>query len=100
MLAATEDPPLGVGLYNLHQDEVTLRPGATVVLYTDGLVERRGEDLDVGIESLRGLSAQLTGSLADAPEALVRGRLPEGPDDDVAVLVARVDRGARAPPPG
>ena len=91
VLAAAEDPPLGVGLYNLRPDEITLRPGATVVLYTDGLVERRGEDLDSGIEALRGLSAQLPGRLADAPEALVLGRLPEGPDDDVAVLVARVD---------
>ena len=91
VLGAAEDPPLGVGLYNLRQDEITLAPGATVVLYTDGLVERRGEDLDAGIESLRSLSSQLTGSLADAPEALVAGRLPEGPDDDVAVLVARVD---------
>lgn len=91
VLGAAEDPPLGVGLYNLRQDEVTLAPGATVVLYTDGLVERRGEDLDLGIEALRVLSTELTGSLAEAPEALVAGRLPEGPDDDVAVLVARVD---------
>ena len=92
VLAETEDPPLGVGLYNLRQGEVTLSPGATVVLYTDGLVERRGEDLEAGIEALRKLSAQLSGPLADAPETLVSGRLPHGPDDDVAVLVARVDR--------
>ncbi|GAA2138601.1 hypothetical protein GCM10009844_06720 [Nocardioides koreensis] len=91
VLAAAEDPPLGVGLYNLRQDEVTLGPGTTVVLYTDGLVERRGEDLEWGIESLRGLSERLEGELAHAPETLVAGRLPEGPDDDVAILVARVD---------
>ncbi len=91
VLAETDDPPLGVGLYNLRQEEVILSPGATVVLYTDGLVERRGDDLEAGIESLRHLSAQLSGPLADAPETLVRGRLPQGPDDDVAVLVARVD---------
>jgi len=91
VLPATEDPPLGVGLYNLRQGEITLNPGSTVLLYTDGLVERRGEDLDDGIEALRGLSAQLTGQLSEAPETLVHGRLPDGPDDDVAVLVARVD---------
>jgi PAS domain S-box-containing protein len=95
VLAAAEDPPLGVGLYNLRQDEVVLGPGATVVLYTDGLVERRGDDLDWGIESLRHLVGDLTGSLADAPERLVSARLPEGPDDDVAVLVARVDPSGR-----
>jgi anti-sigma regulatory factor (Ser/Thr protein kinase) len=95
VLAAAEDPPLGVGLYNLRQDEVVLGPGATVVLYTDGLVERRGDDLDWGIESLRDLAGGLTGSLADAPERLVTARLPEGPDDDVAVLIARVDPSGR-----
>ncbi|MFC4784374.1 SpoIIE family protein phosphatase [Nocardioides sp. MAHUQ-72] len=97
VLPSTDDPPLGVGLYNLHQSDVTLAPGATVVLYTDGLVERRGDDLESGIESLRSLTTGLAGPLSDAPEALVRERLPEGPDDDVAVLVARVDTAATRP---
>ena len=43
-------PAAGRGpLQTCASDEVTLGPGATVVLYTDGLVERRGEDLDAGI---------------------------------------------------
>jgi PAS domain S-box-containing protein len=91
LLGGAEEPPLGAGRHNLHQHEVRLEPGTTVVLYTDGLVERRGEDLDDGLESLRRLSASLDGPVRDVPETLVRGRLPEGLDDDVAVLVARVD---------
>ncbi|GAB2865072.1 SpoIIE family protein phosphatase [Nocardioides pacificus] len=91
VLSGSEDPPLGVGLYNMTPREVTLPPGSTVVLYTDGLVERRGEDLDAGIASLRDLVERLDGPLKGAPEQLVDERLPDGPDDDVAVLVARVD---------
>ncbi len=90
------DPPLGVGLYNVSDRWLPLAPGSTVVLYTDGLVERRGEDLDDGVEALRGLVERLEGPLRHAPATLVSGRLPDGPDDDVAVLVARVHRGAAA----
>ena len=70
--------------------EVTLGPGSTVVLYTDGLVERRGTSLDDGTDWLVG---QLTG-LAGAPLEELCDRLlagaPGARDDDVAVLVARV----------
>jgi anti-sigma regulatory factor (Ser/Thr protein kinase) len=62
-----------------------------VVLYTDGLVERRGEDLEVGIQTLAAHVAGLTGPVDGVPEELVNAMLPHGPDDDVAILVARVD---------
>jgi serine phosphatase RsbU (regulator of sigma subunit) len=94
-LGGQADPPLGVGFGDPARHEERLAPGSTVLLYTDGLVERRGEDLDAGIAALEDLLGRLTGPLDDAPEALVRARLPDGPDDDVAVLVARVDLGER-----
>ena len=87
-LSAAEEPPLGVGPYTLHPHEVRLPADAAVVLYTDGLVERRGEDLDEGLRVLRDLASDLDVRALDAPQQLVHGRLPEGPDDDVAVLVA------------
>jgi signal transduction histidine kinase/serine phosphatase RsbU (regulator of sigma subunit) len=65
-----------------------LPPGAALVLYTDGLVERRGLSIDVGIDAL----AQALHEAGDEPTA---GRLLEalgaqrGLDDDVALLVAR-----------
>ena len=67
--------------------------GALLVLYTDGLVERRGEDLDAGHRRAR----RGTSRTADragrrrCPRRWSRALLPDGPDDDVAVLVARVD---------
>jgi len=91
VVGGEENPPLGIGAVNLRQHEVDLVSGARVVLYTDGLVERRGEDLGLGIEALAARVATLTGPVDGLPEELVAAMLPEGPDDDVAVLVARVD---------
>jgi anti-sigma regulatory factor (Ser/Thr protein kinase) len=54
-------------------------------------VERRGEDLEQGIRSLARHVAELTGPVDGVPEELVAAMLPDGPDDDVAILVARVD---------
>lgn len=70
---------------------VTLDRGSTVLLYTDGLVERRDADLDQGLHRLRTALTQL----ADLPleelldellERLVQGR----PDDDVALVAVRL----------
>ncbi|QJY45632.1 SpoIIE family protein phosphatase [Pseudonocardia broussonetiae] len=73
------------------QARARIEPGASLVLYTDGLVERRGEDVDDGLARLRAAAA---GAAVDAPRplvaALVRGLLgDEGPADDVALLVVR-----------
>jgi PAS domain S-box-containing protein len=70
---------------------VTLDHGTTVLLYTDGLVERRDADLDAGLDRLRSHLAQL----ADLPlqqlcdELLTR--LVDGkPEDDVALVAVRL----------
>jgi anti-sigma regulatory factor (Ser/Thr protein kinase) len=91
VIGGDENPPLGVGPFNLTQHQVDLESNARVVLYTDGLVERRGEDLGLGIEALATRVAALTGPVDGVPEELVAAMLPDGPDDDVAILVARVD---------
>ncbi len=68
-----------------------LEPGATLILYSDGLVERRGEAIDVGLEQLRA-AAERSRSLGvdELCEALV-GELLEGRPihDDVVVLAIR-----------
>ncbi|QYC41568.1 Stage II sporulation protein E (SpoIIE) [Nonomuraea coxensis DSM 45129] len=66
-----------------------LPPGSTVLLYTDGLVERSGEHLDRGLERLR-LAAE---EVADQPpdkfcDHLLSG-LPTTGLDDIAVIAAR-----------
>jgi serine phosphatase RsbU (regulator of sigma subunit) len=65
--------------------------GAALVLYTDGLIERRGESLDAGLERLQ--SAADTGP--DNPELLcehIVARLAEAPElyDDITAVVARL----------
>jgi serine phosphatase RsbU (regulator of sigma subunit) len=62
--------------------DLTLAPGDSLVLYTDGLVERRRESIDVGLERLLAAARDDT-----RPEALRSVLLERGPDDDdVCVL--------------
>ncbi|GLY38091.1 hypothetical protein Amsp01_041150 [Amycolatopsis sp. NBRC 101858] len=77
----------------LADHRASLRPGDTVVLYTDGLVERRHVDLDIGIQRLRDTIAAL--DPADPGRfiaEIVRRTLGDGNphDDDVVVLAAHV----------
>ena len=71
---------------------MAIAPGTTVVLCTDGLIERRGEDLDGGIERLRGGLAEVGDrSLDDVCDALL-SRLGADAEDDVALLAVRFGR--------
>ena len=88
----TAGPPLGAGYFGQSSETVQLRRGSTVAFYTDGLVERRGRDLDVGIEQLaEQLRQHAATAVAELPQIFLDALLPDGPDDDVAVLVARVN---------
>ena len=76
--------------------EAKLEPGSTVVLYTDGLVERRGAPLDDGLANLV-IAASEAAPSAEALVDRLLGALvgPDGPDDDVALLALRL---AETPP--
>jgi serine phosphatase RsbU (regulator of sigma subunit)/anti-sigma regulatory factor (Ser/Thr protein kinase) len=90
-LTTAAGPPLGAGPLTITEHRVQLEPGAVLVLYTDGLVEHRDSDLDVGIDALAAaLPAPETVVDGALPDALVAALLPAGQDDDVAVLVAQV----------
>jgi anti-sigma regulatory factor (Ser/Thr protein kinase) len=81
-------PPLGTGGWIHASGSVPLGPGSTAVLYTDGLVERRDEDLDEGIASLERALAGATGTPQVVCDRLVRSAgVTADHDDDVAVLV-------------
>lgn len=81
-------PPLGTGGWLHASGSVPLGPGSTAVLYTDGLVERRDEDLDEGIASLERALAGATGTPQVICDRLVRAAgVTAEHDDDVAVLV-------------
>ena len=67
-----------------------LHPGDTLVLYTDGLVERRDSDLDEGLGRLVAAATELAGEPVDTLADALLSRLAPEADDDVALLVLRV----------
>jgi len=88
--------PLGVGGVEFRQTDVPMPAGATLALYTDGLVEQPGADLDYTISALAGrmwaargtLDERCDAALAAAPSGTLDGD-PDGAsfDDDVALLL-------------
>ncbi|MFJ9034166.1 SpoIIE family protein phosphatase [Streptomyces sp. NPDC102274] len=81
-------PPLGTGGWLHSSGSIPLPPGSTAVLYTDGLVERRGEDIDEGVASLERALSGAKGSPQVVCDRLIRSQgVTADHDDDVAVLV-------------
>ncbi|GHH44363.1 PP2C family protein-serine/threonine phosphatase [Lentzea cavernae] len=86
-------PPVGfdLGTTGRRSTGVDVPPGSVVVLYTDGLVERRGQDLDAGLERLRGAVGPM-----DPEAACIRIMATMVGDqqatDDVALVVIRHSR--------
>ncbi|MFJ5612934.1 SpoIIE family protein phosphatase [Streptomyces sp. NPDC093221] len=81
-------PPLGTGGWIHTSGSVALGPGCTAVLYTDGLIERRGEDIDVGVDALMSALSGATGAPQVICDRLMRALgVTSEHDDDVAVLV-------------
>ncbi|WP_244930231.1 SpoIIE family protein phosphatase [Nocardioides sp. W7] len=84
-------PVLGLGVSGAVETELVLAPGSTLLLYTDGLIERRGVDLGTSLAML----ADLAGGGPDGAgmEAWVDGMLLAAPgarDDDTTVLAIRL----------
>ncbi|MGW3818197.1 PP2C family protein-serine/threonine phosphatase [Streptomyces sp. NPDC005046] len=85
------DPPLGARPEHVPRPEATtdFAGGDTLVLYTDGLIERRTEDIDVGLGRL---AAALADHRAAEPDALADALLsdllpPGGATDDTALVI-------------
>lgn len=92
LLTTPPEPLLGLLAEPQRTDHtVVLRAGSTVVLCTDGLVERRGAVLDEGlawlVDTLRGAHRLDPEAICDR---LLAGVLPQA-DDDIALLVMRAD---------
>ncbi|MER6926063.1 ATP-binding SpoIIE family protein phosphatase, partial [Streptomyces spiralis] len=82
-------PPLGVGGHPFEAGELDLSEGSRLVLFTDGLVEDRGRDIDEGLRILGAAVAHPDRSPEETCRALMETMLPQHPSDDVALLVAR-----------
>ncbi|MET8197841.1 PP2C family protein-serine/threonine phosphatase [Micromonospora taraxaci] len=89
LVNVTVDRPLGVGrpMISRRTTVLDLPPGAALVFYTDGLIERRTELIDTGIERL---AAAVRSEPAEALcDHIMTTTAPEHPDDDIALLVIR-----------
>jgi serine phosphatase RsbU (regulator of sigma subunit) len=85
--------PLGLEAGSFESTLVSLPPGATLALYTDGLVESRTRALDDGLATLRRLLCEALADplapLSDAGDAVTQALRPHG-EDDITLLLARV----------
>jgi serine phosphatase RsbU (regulator of sigma subunit) len=88
------DPPLGARPRHQSrpQASVGFTAGSTLVLYTDGLIERRREDIDVGLARL---ASTLSRNPRSDPDTLADTLLaelipPTGATDDTALVVLRL----------
>jgi serine phosphatase RsbU (regulator of sigma subunit) len=89
-LSVPVGPPLGVGPSSYESATITMPPGATLIAYTDGLVERRGEDIDVGMQRLADTAhQQRSASVEDLLTSLLDQLRGEGASDDIALLALR-----------
>jgi hypothetical protein len=85
--------PLGLGAESFDATQISLPPGATLALYTDGLVESRTRPIDDGLTALRhALSSALADpriTLGDACETVTQTLRQYG-EDDITLVLARI----------
>jgi serine phosphatase RsbU (regulator of sigma subunit) len=92
VLGSPQRPPLGVRATprpGTASAEAEVHPGDTLVLYTDGLIERVGEPLDTGLARLEAALVSIPTDLNAAAERLLQELVAFGGDDDLALLLAR-----------
>ncbi|MFJ8085734.1 SpoIIE family protein phosphatase [Streptomyces sp. NPDC096205] len=82
-------PPLGVGGHPFEVGELDLPEGSRLVLFTDGLIEDRGSDIDEGLHRLRSAVVGADRTPEETCRAVMESMMHGRPSDDVALLVAR-----------
>ncbi|QEC50034.1 SpoIIE family protein phosphatase [Baekduia soli] len=92
-------PPLGTGVSGRGEQHARLPEDGRLLLYTDGLIERRGEGIDTGLEALRSVVSSAPPGLDALCDRVLAALAPDpGWPDDVALLAVR--RSGRTGPPG
>ncbi|MFF3467796.1 SpoIIE family protein phosphatase [Streptomyces sp. NPDC002619] len=81
--------PFGIGLVPFEAAELELPPGTQLAFYTDGLIETRDHDLDVGMKQLGGALAHPDWSLEHLCSSVIETLPTRPPSDDVTLLLAR-----------
>ncbi|MGZ9930043.1 SpoIIE family protein phosphatase [Streptomyces sp. NC-S4] len=82
-------PPLGTGYGRYEDASFELRPGCVLMLFTDGLVERRGEDIDASLRRLTGIPLPVDGPLDEVIDTVLAALRATDAEDDVTILAAR-----------
>jgi anti-anti-sigma factor len=81
---------LGLPGIAVEEDLVSLERGSTLVLYTDGLVERRGRSIEEGMALLSRVAEEHRGDLESLCDHVMSDSIGLGaPEDDVALLALR-----------
>ncbi|MFI5066933.1 MAG: PP2C family protein-serine/threonine phosphatase, partial [Streptosporangiales bacterium] len=84
------EPPVGIGGPAASSAMlIRVPPGGTLLCYTDGLVERRGEVLDVGLKRLAEAAAGARGSADRLLDDIVTQLTEDRPRDDIALMGLR-----------
>ncbi|MEV6166645.1 GAF domain-containing SpoIIE family protein phosphatase [Streptomyces sp. NPDC051954] len=90
LLPVPVGPPLGTGLGGYQPATYRLDPAQALMLFTDGLVERRGEDIDQSLDRLADLSFSAAADVEDVLDTVLARLDARNAEDDVAVLAARL----------
>jgi len=81
--------PIGVGAATYAETTLVMPPGSTLLAFTDGLVERRGEDIDLGFQRLAHAATDLGKTLDGALTRLLSIVAEDTAGDDIAILAFR-----------
>ncbi len=86
-------PPLGVASNQRTQGELTVPHSAVLVAFTDGLIERRNESIDVGLHRLMKLAAELRSDVDPSTwcESTIARLVGDDARDDTALICIRFD---------
>ncbi|MGR7001724.1 SpoIIE family protein phosphatase [Yinghuangia aomiensis] len=89
LLDVPTGPPLGTGVGGYEQTTHELVADETLLLYTDGLVERRDQDIDASLAGLTALRLPGGGPLDALLASVLTQLAPHTAEDDIALLAAR-----------
>lgn len=93
-------PPLGTGLGGYELSTRTITSDETLLMFTDGLVERRNEDIDVSLARLAGLRVPAGAGVEQILGEVLVHLDARHAEDDVAVLAARIHKRVDPHPSG
>jgi serine phosphatase RsbU (regulator of sigma subunit) len=83
--------PLGFRTSLREEAQTAIEPGDLLVLYTDGLIERRTQSIDAGLARLRDAAQRHVGRpVQQIADSLLADLLEDDSEDDVVVLVKLV----------